>query len=320
MTVVIWLSPILFTTAPLIQRKKVMPSYSRAVTLMKFGKYNEAEWEVIHELEKAEDDFDGWLMLAQLYAEHFHDLISAEQTIYDVCSQAATTPPQASVAINKLADWHLKIGEDPAAARQVLEVICQKWPGSHLDKMARLRIAQLPADRDALLASRQPRRIRLPALRDVAEVEPASACTPNLKEIVTAKAKRLVAQLNEDPNDAKAREELARILAEELQQAEMGIEQMELLLGMPNQEDNARAEWLASIAAWQFRLRRDPEKGRETLQRLLQEHPQSVQAFTAQRRLNLMQLEERMKQRRAEKGNAPKITIEAPARENKIEA
>src|SRR5262245_18620643 len=52
--------------APLaLDPKKMPPLYSRAIARMKFGKYSEAEWEIIHQLEKREDDFDGWMMLAE---------------------------------------------------------------------------------------------------------------------------------------------------------------------------------------------------------------------------------------------------------------
>src|SRR5437773_2089148 len=56
---------------------KMPPMYARAVAKMKFGKYTEAEWEIIRELEHCEDDFEGWMMMAELYANHFHDLAQA---------------------------------------------------------------------------------------------------------------------------------------------------------------------------------------------------------------------------------------------------
>src|SRR5262249_32354210 len=57
---------------------KTPPIYARAVARMKFGKYSEAECEIIRELEKCEDDFEGWMLLADLYANHFNDLSEAE--------------------------------------------------------------------------------------------------------------------------------------------------------------------------------------------------------------------------------------------------
>ena len=68
--------------------KKMPPMYARAIARMKFGKYSEAEWEIIRELEKCEDDFDGWMMLAGLYANQFNDLPRPSRA----SSKSATSP------------------------------------------------------------------------------------------------------------------------------------------------------------------------------------------------------------------------------------
>jgi len=80
---------------------------------MKFGKYSEAEWEIIRELEKAEDDLEGWMMLADLYATHFGDLAEAERTILEICDQPRLTSSQLSVALHRLADWQPEAGSGP---------------------------------------------------------------------------------------------------------------------------------------------------------------------------------------------------------------
>src|SRR6266496_1302306 len=60
--------------SPILQATKAPPMYSSAIAKIKFGKYAEAEWELIRELEKCEDDFEGWMMMAELYATRFCDL------------------------------------------------------------------------------------------------------------------------------------------------------------------------------------------------------------------------------------------------------
>ena len=97
-----------------------VPIYGRAVAKMKFGKYREAEQAIIRELEKCQTDFDGWLMLAELYATKFHDLPEAELTIRELCDDPATTPSQMAVALHRLADWQLQLRGDPVAARRAL--------------------------------------------------------------------------------------------------------------------------------------------------------------------------------------------------------
>src|SRR2546421_596833 len=88
----------------ILHKKRLPPMYSRAIARMKFGKYSEAEQEVLRQLENCENDFTGWLMLADLYANHFSDLAEAEQTILEICEHPKTTPSQLAVALHRLAD------------------------------------------------------------------------------------------------------------------------------------------------------------------------------------------------------------------------
>jgi hypothetical protein len=144
------------------------PTYTKAVARIKFGKYSEAEWEILRELEKHEDDFEGWLMLAELYALRFDDLREAEQTILEIVDHPATTPSQIGVALHKLANWQLEKALDPEAARSALQIIQDRLPNTHLARMAGLRINQLPT-RDELLARKESRPIPLPHRGPVSE-------------------------------------------------------------------------------------------------------------------------------------------------------
>src|SRR5262249_13200197 len=159
------------------------------------------------ELERYEDDFQGWMMLAELYANQFSDLAEAEQTILDICDQPKTTPSQISVALHKLADWYLKHAQDPEAARRALQMICDRLPGTHLARMAHLRINQLPHSPQELLEQQGASPIPLPALGDVLDQPP-----PEMK-VSRARAKEMaeecVQRLNHDPNNIGAREKLA---------------------------------------------------------------------------------------------------------------
>ena len=60
---------------------------------------------------------------------------------------------------------------------------------------------------------------------------------------------------------------------------------------MADQPDGKRAEWLSLIAAWQLRHRHDAAAARTILQRLIREFPNTAQAFAAQRRLSLLNVE-----------------------------
>ncbi len=232
-TLTVWLLPVTHVATSLLGLKKVAPAYSKATALLKRGKVDQAEWAVIHELEKCENDFEGWMMLAELYALHFRDLAAAEQTIYDICRQPETNASQICTAVYKLSDWHLK-SDDPESARRVLEVICAKWPGTQLEKMARLRIQQIPASREELLKQRHGRPIALPGLQEMVETPPPPTQT---KHEAASRAAACVEQLKLDPNNVELREEFARLLADRLEKADVAIDQVNLLLEMPGQAE-----------------------------------------------------------------------------------
>jgi hypothetical protein len=293
LAVAVALGPVVHFALPLLPGKEVPPSYSRAVAKMQFGKFNEAELEVIQELERCADDFDGWMMLAELYALHFRDLSAAEQTVRDVCSQANISPSQFAVAFHRLADWHLKVGDDPVRARGALQAICDRAPDTHLERMARQRMNQLPASRKELLEERKGKKIYLPTASDLFSQNTPVSPSPTSALDATTSANQCVERLRHEPNDVAAREKLAHLFVEDLHQPERGIEQLELLIAMPGQPENRIAHWLSLSAAWQFRYRQDREATRKILARLVREYPHCLQAFAAQRHLNLMEMEQR---------------------------
>jgi len=295
----VWLLPLTHCSLWFVRRHNPVPAYSRAIAKMKFGKYSDAELEVIGELEKFKEDFDGWLMLAGLYANQFHDLASADETVCGLCEQPNISPVQVSLALHRLADWHLKLAGDLEGARHALEEICRRFPDSHVAMMARQRIAQLPLSAQELLDRQQVKTIPLPALCDNLEEpkEPGFAGI-NLDQAFGL-AKRAVENLTSDPNDVAEREKFARILAEQLDRPEEAIEQLELLIKMPSQNPEKIPYWLSLIAAWHLTYQKDKRSGKQALRRLIEECPQSAEAFAAQRRLNLLEMEEAIHHRAA---------------------
>jgi tetratricopeptide (TPR) repeat protein len=305
-TWIVWLAPAVHYISGLPPKKKPSPMYSRAVAKLKLGRYTEAELEVLGQLENFEEDYEGWMMLAELYAQQFNDLPEAEQTIRGLCEQPNLTALQISRAYQRLADWHLKLGRDPVAARRALEEICRKLPETHAAHMARLRMDQLPASRKEWLEQIEVKPIKLPALKtdlDDADGEGTAPIQPEPSAVELAN--ELVAKLCQDPNQIGARERLARVLSEKLGKHATAIEQLELLIGMPQAEEKKKAEWLSWIAAWQLQHLHDQESGCKTLERLVHEYPQTPQAFAAQRRLNLIDMEKRFEAVRAKEASPP---------------
>lgn len=296
MSVTAMLAPIAGYAPSILRTQKMPPMYARAVAKMKFGKYSEAEWMIIQELEKCEDDFEGWMMLADLYANQFNDLNEAEQTILEICDQPRTTPSQVSIALHRLADWYLKISQDPDAARRALQTICDRLPGTHLARMAELRLNQLPQNTQELREQQIASPIPLPALGDQLD-DPAPLDTEMDRHKAAETANACAEKLKLDPDNIQAREKFARILTEKLHKPDLGIEQITLLLNMPDQPDSKRAEWLGTIAAWHIRYRQDTETGRNLLERVVREYPKSPQALVARRRIRLIDTEPRGKAR-----------------------
>ncbi len=281
---------------PILHTRPRPPAYSRAIARMKFGKYSEAEWEIIRELEKSEEDFQGWMMLAELYANHFRDLKEAERTVLEICTRSETTPPEISIALHRLADWNLKIAEDLEGARFALGLIIEKMPGSHLAHMAQLRINQLPEALEELHEKQGTRSaVRLPALGDSLDDGPAAPVSRAERHKAADLANACVERLEQDPKNVPAREKLARLFAEQLERAEQGIEQMELLLEIPDQPEARRAEWLGLIAAWNLKYLHDAAAARTALERVVTEFPNTPQALAARRRLQLMDVQMRQK-------------------------
>lgn len=281
-------TPIAGYVATIIHRPKKRPAYSRAIARMKFGKFAQAEQEILHQLETAENDFEGWMMLAELQATRFKELGEVEKIVLDVCLQPDIAPPQISVALHKLADWQLQIANDAEAAARSLRLIVDQLPGTHLAHMAELRIAQLPRSNAELRAQQEIHPVPLPRMTgdDLQTILTGESVAK--KGDALTRVNQLCESLTRNPESISDREQYARLLAEPLGEVGLAIEQIELLLGINNQPDVKRAEWMTLIAGWQLQHLEDTEAAAKTLARIVEEFPSTPQAFAAQRRLNLI--------------------------------
>lgn len=276
---------------PLREFTPKTPLYSRAQGHIKMGRYLEAEEAVLSELEICPDDYQGWMLLAQLYANHFNDLSLAEQTIHELCDQPQLSGIQVSLALNQLADWHLHLNEDPDAARKTIQSVVDRLPQTHFARMAQQRLRQLPTSREDLQDRKKPRTIALPALSDPLDKRPESLPqSQTARQAAALRANLLSARLQQNPDHPEPREELARILTEKLDQVEQGIEQIQQLLNMPDRPEHRVPEWLSLLAAWQLRPHGNRDLARQHLNTLIQQYPQSPQARVAQRRLQVLDL------------------------------
>jgi len=269
------------------------PSYSSAVGLLKFGRFEQAEKAIIAQLEEAEDDYTGWMMLAELYALHFRDLPTADRTVHDLCAQPNVNASQVSAALHKLADWYLVVDENPAAARSVLEEVELQYPNTHLAHMTHQRLRRLPASRAELQASKQASTIRLrPGAAAVAGFAPL---TTSDAEFATRRAEQLADKLASNPGDARIQEELARLLEGPLKRPTEGMDHLRQLLLLRGFSKEQRGEWLNLLATWQLRHQRDAVDGRKTLDQVVRDHAGTEAADQAAKRLQMLAIEDRFR-------------------------
>jgi hypothetical protein len=281
------LLPIVHFTIEMGEKPIVYTSYGKAIGHLKRGKVEDAEWEVISQLEKVENDFEGWMLLAEMYAKDYRNMEDAARVILDVCKQPDVQQVQISIACHKLADWQLEIAENPVGARAALELLCRKLPGTHFAHMAQQRIRQIPSTCEEFDEAKKGRKIRLQPLLE--ETNTPQHSEPVSRIEAAAEANRLSDKLSTDPNDIPAREKLALVLGEKLGKIDLAVEQL-TLLGELDATEEQKAKWLAQIASWEFNRDKDPEKFQSALRRIIREYPQTSHAFAAQRRLYLLEM------------------------------
>ena len=125
-------------------------------------------------------------------------------------------------------------------------------------------------------------------------------------------------RLKRDPNNTDARDEFARILANRLDKPQAALDQVDLLLEMGDQPATQRAEWMGLKAAWLLKHFPEDPRGRELLERILQEFPESVQAMAAQRRIDLLNEQAILSKLQTQKPR-PKIIIRTDEQEGEPE-
>jgi hypothetical protein len=161
--------------------------------------------------------------------------------------------------------------------------------------MAQLRMNQLPLNAKELREQQEVKPIPLPALGDSLDEDAPGPGSKLERHKAAHLANECVEKLKRDPNNIAAREKLARLFAEQLDRADLGIEQITLLLEMPDQPEPRRAEWWGLVAAWQLKYRQDVDAARKVLERLVHEFPQTPQALAAERRIRLIDAEQRQR-------------------------
>src|SRR3954462_12256300 len=118
---------------------ELRPLYSIAIGYRKRGNYDKAIAEVRRQLAQFPEDFQGWMMLAQIQRDDLKDLPAALETIEYILSLPELAPKNAAYALGQVADWQMD-RSDRDAARGALERIIERLPATEEAQVAAQRI------------------------------------------------------------------------------------------------------------------------------------------------------------------------------------
>jgi len=266
------------------------PFYSVAQARRKQGRFGDAILEVRRQLERFPTDVTGHLLLAEIEADDLKNIASAQHIIEDFCAQPGHPPPHIAEAMNRLADWHLKLAQDQESARLALQKIIELLPGTEQAQRAAQRLAHIGDDR-ALEAVRERKPIHLPHGFDNIGLMKDSSALQKPEENLDETANRLVAHLTEHPLDPEAREKLATIYAEHYGRLDLAADQLNQLAESPNHPPKEVARWLNLLADFQLKFGADYETIHHTLQRIVDRFTGFAPAELAQHRIEHLRLE-----------------------------
>lgn len=268
------------------------PLYSIAIAKRKMGHYQESIAEIQKQLARFPADFEGMLMLAEIYAEELKDSIRAYGIVEEILASEGRLPQHVAYALNRAADWRLKYDRDPAAARQTLERILELCPDTEQAQLTRQRIAHL-ASEEVLRDQAEPHRIALRSFQDNIGLQSRVESIAPAEEDPATVAHRYLQHLELHPQDNETREKLALVYADQFQRLDLATAQLEALIEAPNQLPKHVVHWLNLMADLQIRLGGDVESARRTLQRIVNRFPKSASAESAQSRMAYLKLEAR---------------------------
>ncbi len=266
-----------------LEEAKPEPLYSTAEAQRKKGHAHQALWEIQRQLERFPQDFTGQMLMADIQANDLLDLQAAQATVARLCQQPGHPPAAIADALNRLADWHLKLAQDLEGARQAVGQIVERFPDSAWSYAATQRLAHL-GDTDRLLAQREPSPVALPHREDASDPR-CGPTHPPPQESPGTEAQRLVKQLEAFPEDNEVREKLAALYAHHYHRLDLAAAELEQLIAQPNAPSRKRAHWLNLLADWQIEITHEERAARETLHRIIDLFPDQAPGELARQRL-----------------------------------
>jgi hypothetical protein len=270
---------------------KRKPLYSIAEARRKQGKSLEAIDEIRKQLDRFPGDIQGTLLLAAIQAEDLNDLPGAIITLNHFCDRPDAPPPQVAAALNQLADWQLKLAQDPNAARAALEKIITRFPDTGLAVMAAQRVAHLSGAETMLRAAHDRQPLAVPeGVKNLGLQKAAAPLAPREADPAQLAATYLK-HLEQYPLDTEIREELAVLYADHYQRLDLATRELEQLTAQPHQPMKRVVHWLNLLADLQIRHGAGYDTVRGTLEKIRERFPDTAPAELAHKRIDVLQRE-----------------------------
>ncbi|MEC9080339.1 MAG: hypothetical protein VYE44_01080 [Verrucomicrobiota bacterium] len=284
------------------------PEYGVANARRNRGQYLEAVEAVNEELAKHPGNFDGLMLKASIQAENLGDLESATETVQEAIECEEQLSYRLPVALNKIADWQLRLAGDPGAARRTLRQILEALPESQAAQFAAQRLASLDSSEETEAAVVDFNESYQKLVEESAGNEDFTSPLELPKAIETnqqqAGDKSLANYLRRvalHPDSVGNREELAALYLGHANQPVKAAEQYEHLLALPGTTIHQKAAWLNRIADIQVKNGESHETVRATLERVVALDPKAAPAVRAQQRISYLNIELRGAKRNSTK-------------------
>ena len=276
------------------------PAYGQALAKRKRGKYEDAVEAVEAQLEQYPGDFDGLMLKASIQAENLDDLPAAAATIQETLQDPDKVRFNLPVALNKMADWQLRIAGDASAAKRTLEKIREALPGSQAAQLASQRLASLDASEESEAAAEDFNEsyrhlVEESAAKDdfTGPLEIPRPVEVDPLQTDEAKLQTCLRRVALHPDSINNREELAALYLGHMKQPALAIQQYEHLLTLPGTTIHQKTAWLNKVADIQIKSGETYESIRATLQLIISLNPKAAPAALAEQRIAYLRVEMR---------------------------
>ena len=276
------------------------PAYGQALAKRKRGQYEGAVEAVEVQLEQYPGDFDGLMLKATIQAENLDDLPAAVATIQKTLEDPDKARFNLPVALNKMADWQLKIAGDAAAAKRSLEQIREMLPGTQAAQLASQRLATLDASEESEAIAGDFNEsyrhlVEKSAAKDnfTGPLEIPMAVEADSIQADEAKLQTCLRRVALHPDSINNRVELAALYLSHARQPEMALQQYEHLLTLPGMTIHQKTAWLNKLADIQVKNGETYESIRVTLERVISMDPNAAPAARAEQRIAHLRIEMR---------------------------